>query len=237
MILAISSGFAFANDDVKLSEQQQKDMSYLVAYEWAKSFHQQGFHAIMSLDKQEVLRGLEDAWRNQDARLTEQQKRELLDTIEGKFAVYREQIAQENLAKGEQFLAQNKTQAGIHTTASGLQYRVDKAGSGARVKLGDTVSVFYTGKLLDGTLFDEMNVQPFTVELNPDNLIEGWVKGLQLMQKGGEYTLFIPTNLAYGEMPMNTHIKPNAMLIFEIKVADIQAAPSKKKTSPKTKRK
>ncbi|ULJ63937.1 FKBP-type peptidyl-prolyl cis-trans isomerase [Wielerella bovis] len=236
MILAAASGLAFADDDVKLSEQQQKDWNYLMGYELAQSLNHQEFRKIISLDKQAVLNGLQDALDNKAARINAQQQRELVDAIENKIAAYRNQIAQENLTQGEQFLAQNKTQAGIHTTESGLQYRVDKAGSGARVKLGDTVSVFYTSKLLDGTAFDQSDEQPFTVELSRHSLIAGWVEGLQLMQKGGEYTLFVPTNLAYGEHSVNEHIKPNSMLIFEIKVADIQAAPSKKKTSPKAKR-
>ncbi|ULJ61812.1 FKBP-type peptidyl-prolyl cis-trans isomerase [Wielerella bovis] len=242
MILVAASGLAFADDDVKLSEQQQKDFSYLIGYEAATTFYPQ-LNTFMSLDKQEVFNGLQDALDNKAARVNEQQKSELHNAIVEKVMAYNEKvmaynakIAKENLTQGEQFLAQNKTQAGIHTTASGLQYRVNKAGSGARVKLGDTVSVFYTSKLLDGTVFDQSDEQPFTVELSRHILIAGWVEGLQLMQKGGEYTLFVPTNLAYGEHSVNEHIKPNSMLIFEIKVADIQAAPSKKKTSPKAKR-
>lgn len=239
MILAISSGFALADDDVKLSAQQQKDLSYLMGYQLAKSLNRPEFLTIMSLDKKEVLNGLNDALDNKAARINEQQQSELDEAFMYTTIAYNAKIAQENLTQGEQFLAQNKTQAGIHTTASGLQYRVDKAGSGARVKLGDTVSVFYTGKLLDGTVFDQTDEQPFTVELSQHNLIAGWVEGLQLMQKGGEYTLFVPANLAYGENSVNEYIKSNAMLIFEIKVADIQAAPSKKptkKTSSKAKR-
>lgn len=236
MILAVASGLAFADDDVKLSEQQQKDLSYLMGYQLAKSLNHQEFLTIMSFDKQEILNGLKDALDNKAARINEQQQSELEESLASKMIAYNAKIAQENLTQGEQFLAQNKTQVGIHTTASGLQYRVDKAGSGARVKLGDTVSVFYAGKLLDGTVFDQSHGRPFTIELTRDNLISGWVEGLQLMQKGGEYTLFVPAKLAYGEMPVNEYIKPNSVLIFEIKVADIQAAPSKKKTSPKTKR-
>ncbi|ULJ68578.1 FKBP-type peptidyl-prolyl cis-trans isomerase [Wielerella bovis] len=234
MILVAASGLAFADDDVKLSAQQQKDWSYLMGYEAATTFYPQ-LNTFMSLDKQEVFNGLQDALDNKAARVNEQQKSELHNAIVEKVMAYHTQIAQENLTQGEQFLAQNKTQAGIHTTASGLQYRVDKAGSGARVKLGDTVSVFYTGKLLDGTVVNQTHEQPVTVELSRHSLIAGLVEGLQLMQKGGEYTLFVPTNLAYGEMP-SAAIQPNSMLIFEIKVADIQAAPSKKKTSPKAKR-
>lgn len=239
MILAISSSFALANDDVKLSAQQQKDLSYLMGYQLAKSLNRPEFLTIMSLDKQEVLNGLNDALNNKAARINEQQQSELDEAFMYTTIAYNAKIAQENLTKGEQFLAQNKTQAGVHTTESGLQYRMDKTGSGARVKLGDTVSVFYTGKLLDGTVFDQTDEQPLTVNLSEHNLIAGWVEGLQLMQKGGEYTLFIPANLAYGENSVNEHIKSNAMLIFEIKVADIQAAPSKKptkKTSSKAKR-
>ncbi|ULJ61485.1 FKBP-type peptidyl-prolyl cis-trans isomerase [Wielerella bovis] len=92
-------------------------------------------------------------------------------------------------------------------------------------------------------MVDQTHEQPFTVELSRHSLIAGLVEGLQLMQKGGEYTLFIPTNLVYGENLLyreiasaSSNIPLNAMLIFEMKVADVQAAPSNKKTSPRTKR-
>lgn len=232
MILAVSGCLAYADDDVKLSAQEQKDVSYLFGYSMGKQWH---LTAVLGeLDKQQVLLGLQDALENKSARLNEDEQMKLSEATTHKMSLYADKQAQENLEKGKQFLAQNKMQAGVQTTASGLQYRVNKAGSGARVKLGDTVSVKYIGKLIDGTVFDgepEYYVlRGFTLQ---DGMVSsGWLEGLQLMQKGGEYTLFIPADLASDDEESSIMpIPPNSVLIFDIKVEDIEAAPVKKTPS------
>ena len=100
----------------------------------------------------------------------------------------------ENLQKGKDFLAQNAKNENVKVTASGLQYLVKVEGTGEKVKdATDTVKVVYTGKLIDGTVFDSNDgegKQP--IEFPLENVIPGWTEGLQLMSVGSEYTFFIP---------------------------------------------
>jgi FKBP-type peptidyl-prolyl cis-trans isomerase len=139
--------------------------------------------------------------------------------------------AAKNKAEGDAFLAKNKTKPGVKTTASGLQYEVLKAGTGARPGPGDTVKIDYTGTFIDGTVFDASSKHnpPGAAEIPLAGVIPGFREGLQLMQVGGHYKLFIPANLAYGAEPQPP-MPPNATLIFDVTLdgtAPTPAAPAK----------
>lgn len=121
---------------------------------------------------------------------------------------------------GEQFLAANKTKPGVVTTASGLQYKVITAGTGAKPTITDKVKVKYRGTLLDGTEFDK-NAEGVSFNLN--GVIRGWTEGLMLMPVGSKYELYIPYQLAYGETG-NQAIKPFSTLIFEVELVAIEKA-------------
>ena len=123
---------------------------------------------------------------------------------------------------GEAFLAANAKQAGVFTTASGLEYRVIKSGIGASPKLGDKVKVHYHGTLIDGTVFDSSVQRGEPVVFPVGAVIPGWVEALQLMKVGDKWQLFIPAKLAYGEQSPTPAIPPNSVLIFEVELLDIQ---------------
>ena len=122
---------------------------------------------------------------------------------------------------GEKFLAENKTKEGVKTTASGLQYVVEKQGTGIRPTASDEVTVHYTGKLLDGTVFDSSvnRGEPATFPLN--RVIPGWTEGLQLMQEGSKYRFFIPSDLAYGPQGIPNAIPPHSTLIFDVELIKV----------------
>ena len=130
------------------------------------------------------------------------------------------------------FLAKNKSKSGVKTTASGLQYEVEKEGTGPKPKATDTVKVDYTGTKIDGTKFDSSvdRGQPATFPLN--QVVPGWTEGLQLMPVGSEYKFYIPAKLAYGERGPGP-IGPNATLIFDVKLISIEPPAAQAKEAPK----
>ncbi len=124
-------------------------------------------------------------------------------------------------AAGQKFLAENKTKEGVQETASGLQYIVEKEGTGAKPGAEDEVTVHYTGKLLDGTVFDSSvnRGEPATFPLN--RVIPGWTEGVQLMSEGAKYVFFIPSDLAYGPQGVPNAIPPHSTLIFEVELLKV----------------
>lgn len=128
---------------------------------------------------------------------------------------------EKNLAEGKAFLEKNKTEPGIKVTASGLQYRVLSPGKGKSPKGKDVVVVHYTGKLINGTEFDSSHKRGQPAEFPVGNVIPGWTEALQLMKVGEKWQVFIPSNLAYGEMG-RPGIPPNSVLTFDIELIDIK---------------
>jgi len=144
---------------------------------------------------------------------------------EAHFAKLRASIktpAEKNKAEGEAFMAKVVKEEGVKTTASGLAYKVLTEGAGPNPKATDQVTVHYTGKLINGEVFDSSvkRGQPATFPLN--RVIPGWSEGVQLMKKGGKATLYLPSNLAYGTRGAGGVIPPNATLIFEIELLEIK---------------
>lgn len=122
---------------------------------------------------------------------------------------------------GKQFLEENRKNADVKETASGLQYVVEKEGEGAQPTAEDEVTVHYTGRLLDGTVFDSSvnRGEPATFPLN--RVILGWTEGVQLMKEGAKYTFFIPSDLAYGPQGVPGAIPPHSTLIFDVELIKV----------------
>ena len=123
---------------------------------------------------------------------------------------------------GAAFLTANAGKEGVITTASGLQYKVIKSGTGESPKLTDTVRVHYQGTLIDGTIFDSsiQRGQPISFPVN--RVIPGWTEALQLMKVGDKWQLFIPAKLAYGDQSPSPAIPANSVLIFEVELLGIE---------------
>lgn len=123
--------------------------------------------------------------------------------------------------EGEAFLAENGKKENVKTTASGLQYIVEKEGTGAQPTAKDEVTVHYTGKLINGQVFDSSvnRGEPATFPLN--RVIPGWTEGVQLMKEGAKYTFFIPGDLAYGSQGVPGAIPPHSTLIFDVELIKV----------------
>ncbi len=130
-------------------------------------------------------------------------------------------MADINAAAGEQFLLENGKRAEVHTTPSGLQYEIVKQGDGPRPTAGDSVTVHYTGKLIDGTVFDSSEERGEPATFGVTQVIPGWVEALQLMNVGSRWRLFIPSALAYGPQGAGGLIGPNQTLVFDVELLAI----------------
>lgn len=132
-----------------------------------------------------------------------------------------EEMGKVNAAAGEVFLGENGKRAEVKITASGLQYEVLEEGAGIQPKANDRVMVHYTGKLIDGTVFDSSVERGEPATFGVTQVIPGWVEALQLMKEGSKWRLFIPSNLAYGPNGAGGVIGPNATLIFDVELIKV----------------
>lgn len=180
----------------------------------------------MEVNLDELTQGMRDVVSGGKTKMTQKQQHTVM---QGVFAdmqsaqkKQQQQQAQANLKAGEKFLAKNKKKPGVKTLKDGLQYKVIKKGSGPQPDANDSVTVEYTGKLIDGKVFDssKSHGKPATFPVNA--VIPGWTQALQLMHAGGEYELFIPPDLAYGEHGAGSQIGPNETLIFDVKLLRVQ---------------
>ena len=139
---------------------------------------------------------------------------------------YMEQAIERKSAKLQEeskaFLENNKKAEGVSVTASGLQYKVVSAGKGKAPAATDNVTVHYTGKLVDGTVFDSSVTRGEPASFAVNQVIPGWTEALQLMHEGDKWLLFIPSELAYGPQGAGGgQIPPHAALIFEVELIKV----------------
>jgi FKBP-type peptidyl-prolyl cis-trans isomerase FklB len=126
-----------------------------------------------------------------------------------------------NIEAGKKFLAENGKRAGVTTTASGLQYEIMTAGTGAKPLATDKVTVHYHGTLLNGNVFDSSVKRGQPIDFPVNGVIQGWQEALQLMPMGSKWKVFIPYNLAYGDHGAGADIGPYETLVFEVELIKI----------------
>jgi FKBP-type peptidyl-prolyl cis-trans isomerase len=150
--------------------------------------------------------------------------------MQKKQEVFLTKVRGQNLGEAKVFFEKLKENKNVVSLESGLRYEIVQPGQGAYPKPTDTVKVHYTGRLLNGTIFDSSvdRGQPADIQLN--NVIPGWTEGLQKINEGGKIRLYIPPSLAYGDSGQGA-IPPSSTLIFDVELLSIQAAaaaPAKK---------
>lgn len=200
-------------------EVSEADISYALGFIVGNDMKGQG---IKKVDTAQFAEGLNAGLGNVESRLTPMQINMAMNAFVAKI----QQQAADNEKAGVEFLAENAKKEGVTTTESGLQIKTIKEGDGEQVKAGDVVTVNYEGRLIDGTVFDKSQPeQPMVWDPRRFTVIDGWVEGLPLMKKGGQYELYIPSELAYGNRPMGD-IPPSSVLVFTIDVVDTQTPPA-----------
>lgn len=190
-----------------------------LSYAWGMALGQQlRAMGVENINKEDFDEAVHAAFEGKETKLTAEEANKLIQEYLQELTAKK---AAEIRAVGERFLAENSKKEGVKVTASGLQYIVDKEGEGAQPTAEDEVTVHYTGKLLDGTVFDSSvsRGEPATFPLN--RVIPGWTEGVQLMKEGGKYTFFIPSDLAYGPQGVPNAIPPHSTLIFDVELIKV----------------
>ena len=174
---------------------------------------------IKKLNINDFSDGLRAIYEGAEQKMTFDEAKQIVTEF---FTNLEKQGAEQNERLGREYLEKNKEVEGVIVTESGLQYQVVKEGDGLQPGPNDVVTVHYTGKLIDGTVFDSSveRGEPATFPL--DQVIPGWTEGLQLMSEGSEYRLFIPSELAYGSKGAGEQIMPNSTLIFDVKLIKVE---------------
>jgi FKBP-type peptidyl-prolyl cis-trans isomerase FkpA/FKBP-type peptidyl-prolyl cis-trans isomerase FklB len=208
-------------DATKLETLEQK-VSYLIGQNIGKSMKQNG----IVLDNDILMVALNDVKTDVPARISEEDAGKIMQEFQQKMMAKKEEetkkLSETNKVEGEKFLTENKAKEGVQVTASGLQYKVISAGTGVKPSATDTVKVHYTGKLVNGTVFDSSVKRGEPVEFPVNGVIPGWTEALQLMPQGSKWELYIPSDLAYGPAG-NQGIPPASTLIFEVELLEVKA--------------
>lgn len=202
--------------------------SYGLGMFTSKSFEQLPIELQLDYFIAGLLDGLKGEQKLTDEELTSVLSE--LNRLAQEKAIQQQQVAMEKMqaegekfaAEGKAYLASNLEKEGVVATESGLQYKVVTLGEGEKPSVSDTVTVHYTGRLTDGTVFDSSveRGQPATFPLS--GVIAGWTEGLQLMPVGSTYEFTIPAELAYGERGAPPSIPPQSVLVFDVELISIQ---------------
>lgn len=212
---------AGAKEKPALKTQKDK-VSYIIGLDVGRKLKAQH----IEVDAARLAEGIRDGQSGAEPRLTEDEIHKVMADFgqqrAKKEAARKTAEAAKNKKEGEAFLAANKKKPGVKTTASGLQYKVIKAGKGKSPTLTDSVVAHYRGTLIDGTEFDSSYARGKPATFPVSGVIPGWTEVLQLMKPGAKWMVYIPPQLAYGEHGAGRAIGPNATLIFEIELLGIE---------------
>lgn len=197
-------------------------VSYCIGIDVANNLKNQS----IEVSPDALARGVADALSGGELLLTEKEMFDTMTAFRQEMQAKQASVAKDREDKrkteGEKFLAQNSRKEGVTVLPSGLQYKVIVEGNGAMPKARDTVSVHYRGSLIDGTEFDSSHGRGEPASFPVNRVIAGWTEALQLMKTGSKWELYIPSGLAYGERGAGGVIGPNATLIFEVELLEIQ---------------
>ena len=227
--------------DVEMPTAAEIDpVSYLIGVNFGSFIKGNNFAENLSdLDMAQIKKGMEDFLKAEgnpyDPTFGEQfeidlnKMGEILNGYLTKKMEYKKAV---NKKLGEEFLAKNILKNDVDSTATGLQYTIVAAGADEKIQPQDTVWVNYKGTLLNGEVFDQNDSTQFTA----NRVIKGWTEGLGLLGEGGKATLYIPSDLAYGENGTRG-IEPNSTLIFEVEVLKVgKFVPQEEKPAKNTRK-
>lgn len=200
----------------------QDSVSYIIGNNIGTQMHQQK----LDLNLDVFVRAFHSAFQGEESMIDRSEVQKVMTAfqmeMQKKMEAERTEKKKLNKEEGDAFLAKNKDAEGVKVTESGLQYKVIKEGTGAVPAETDKVKVHYHGTLIDGTVFDSSVDRGEPISFAVNGVIAGWTEALKMMPVGSKWKLFIPSELAYGERGAGKDIGPNATLIFEVELLDIE---------------
>jgi FKBP-type peptidyl-prolyl cis-trans isomerase FklB len=212
-VLTVLATSALAAEPPKMD--QASSMSYALGYQVGRDL------TGTEVRNDALLQGLKDGQAGSDAKLSPEEMQAALTALETRINEQRGkaqlEAAQKAAAAGTAYLADNAKREGVKTTASGLQYKVVKPGTGRSPKPTDTVTVHYRGTLVDGQEFDSSHKRGQPATFPVSGVIPGWTEALQMMKEGAQWQLAIPPNLAYGDRgPLAGQV-----LVFDVELISV----------------
>lgn len=223
MILSLATACGADASDQATDEELNPNaqLSYAIGWQTGQNIVQQN----LEVDENSLIQGLSDALDGADSKWTDEEMKAALQQLQQTMMARQQAKTQEqasaNQAASREFLRANEARDEVTTLSNGLQYEVLSSGDGPKPAATDTVTVHYRGTLIDGTEFDSSYSRgtPATFALN--RVIAGWTQGLQLMNVGSKWKLYIPAELGYGMRGSPPRIGPGAALVFEVELLEI----------------
>lgn len=205
-----------------MDNKELQSISYALGLSMGNNFKASG---INELDYAEFADGVKAVFEGVKPRMSydeaKEEIRKFFAAMEQRQQAEAAKMADINAQAGKAFLDENGKRHEVSVTASGLQYEVLAEGDGPMPAASDRVKVHYTGKLLDGTVFDSSVERGEPATFGVTQVIPGWVEALQMMKQGAKWRLYIPSALAYGPNGAGGVIGPNATLIFDVELLEV----------------
>lgn len=204
-------------------ETDAQKLGYIIGMDIGESLKQQG----TDLDLDALFEAIRASYNGEPPAISKEEAAAIREAFINKRRAAadadRETMGAQNAAEGDKFLLENRVKDGVVVTDSGLQYKVLEMGDGQKPAATDRVKVHYRGTLLSGEEFDSSYARNEPITFALDKVIPGWTEGVQLMPVGSKFMFYIPSNLAYGPAGGGP-IGPNATLIFEVELLDIEGS-------------
>ncbi len=221
MITSCSSGKKYSFTKIK---SESDSLSYYLGLNYGGGLKQAKIDSVFNYNA--FMKGMSEAIKDDSLPVPQMEIQTFLNKY---FTALQEKQIQEQfkdyMAENKAFLEANSKKDSVITLPSGLQYKILKEGKGNKPTINDKIRVHYTGKLIDGTIFDSSYQRNEPAEFPVGQVIPGWVEVLQLMPVGSVWRVYIPANLAYGaQPPRGSNIKPYSVLIFDMELLDILPA-------------
>jgi len=224
--IAITAPIVVEAADTPKTEKEK--FSYAIGFQVGRSLKRDN---ITDVDVKSISQAIADVLNDAKLKISTEEMQAAITAQQKKMLAARNAKGEKAKKAGEEFLAKNKKAKGVKTLASGVQYKVIKAGKGKKLEKTDTFEAHYEGKLLDGTVFDSSYKRDKPASFSLDGVIKGWQEVLPMMKVGDKWQVWIPSELAYGSRGAGNAIGPGETLVFDIEL--ISTKDKAAKESPK----